>query len=79
MSDRGYTLTSELTVDDEPFSMRFGEGAVPAPKKETQLLIYDPEVDADAEVREALNKAKQQNTHHPAVGIQRVYSLLQTT
>jgi thioredoxin-related protein len=60
-SDDGYTLTSGLIVNGEPFSMTFGKAAAPEVKNRPQLLVYDSDVDSASEIENALVSAGREN------------------
>jgi thioredoxin-related protein len=60
-SGGGYTLTSQLVIDDEAVSMAFGPGSIPAVNKKSRLLVYNPKSDPTQEIRQALEAARIEN------------------
>lgn len=59
-TEGGYTLTSSLVIDDEPFVMTFGRNALPKAKEKSQLLVYDAGADSASEIEKALSKARRE-------------------
>lgn len=59
-TEGGYTLTSNLVIDDEPFVMTFGRNALPKVREKSQLLVYDAAADSALQIEKALSKARRE-------------------
>ena len=59
-SNGGYTLTSHLTIEGKPVSVRFGEGAIPAVEKQLKLSVYDSKANPEDQIHAALETAQKE-------------------